>query len=95
MITREEIADLLMRFQVLGSVIEALITEPQGRERCWFQLGRICGRPLKEYLLVADPEKDPALYMEALQTLEALREDQVWTRRIHDGLGAPSTARWQ
>jgi hypothetical protein len=93
--TREEINDLLRQFQVLGLVVGAMIKEPDKRENCWFQLERACGRRLKEYLLVAEPDEDPVLYLQALQALEALKEDQVWLRRISIGQGAPSSARWQ
>jgi hypothetical protein len=93
--TREEANDLLATFQVLGLVAGALIEDSQARETCWFRLERLCGRPIREFLLDADPEEDPGLYLQAIQALEAIREDGIWIRRIQDGKGVPTEGRWQ
>ena len=93
--TKEEITNLLHRFTVLGLVIGAMIQDPEKQEVFWFQLERLCGRPIKEFLLIADPEEEPTLYMQALQAVEALRQDRAWIRSYHMGQGAPLSARWQ
>ena len=92
--TKEEIAEQLTMFTALGHLIRALIHEPAEQERCLFALQRCCGRPLKEFLIQADPDEDPALYWLALQAVEALREDQIWITRFHAGQPLPNVARW-
>lgn len=93
--TKEEIANLLNRFKTLGLILGAMIQDEERREVCWFQLERLCARPLREFLLITDPDEDPTLYLQALQAVEGLREDQAWLRRYHTGQGAPANARWQ
>lgn len=92
--TKKEIAELLTKFNVLGLMIEALIQEPGERERALFSLERFCGRPLREFLVVAEPEEDPALYWQAIQAVEALREHQIWIDRFHAGQPFPTVGRW-
>jgi hypothetical protein len=92
--TKNEIAAQLTRFKLLGLLIGALIQEPEDRERSLFALERLCGRPLREFLVVADPDEDPALYWQAIQAVEALREDQIWINRFHAGQPLPIVARW-
>jgi hypothetical protein len=75
-------------------LIGALIQESEERERSLFALERLCGRPLKEFLVEADPNEDPTLYWQALQAVEALREDQVWIRCFHAGQVLPIVDRW-
>ena len=76
-------------------MIGSMIKDPLIREDCWFLLGRLCGRPIREYLALADPEEDPIEYLQAIQALEGLREDQMWIRRSQNGQDTPSNARWQ
>jgi len=92
--TKNEIAAQLTSFKLLGLLIGALIQEPEDRERSLFALERLCGRPLREFLLEADPNEDPALYWQAIQAVEALREDQIWITRFHAGQSLPIVARW-
>ena len=92
--TKEEIAEQLRTFKVLGLLIGALIQEPAERERSLFSLARFCGRPLREFLVEADPDEDPALYWQAIQAVAALREDQIWITRFHAGQSLPMVARW-
>lgn len=92
--TKEEIAEQLTKFKVLGILIGALIHEPEERERSLFSLERYCGRPLKEFLVETDPDENPVLQWQALQALEALREDQIWINRFHEGQPLPTVARW-
>ena len=92
--TKEEIAEQLTKFKVLGMVIGALIHEPGERERTLFSLERHCGRPLKEFLVETDPDENPVLQWQALQALEALREDQVWINRFHARQPFPIVGRW-
>ncbi len=92
--TKEEIAEQLRTFKVLGLLIGALIQEPEVRERNLFALERLCGRPLREFLLSANPDDDPALFWLAIQAVEALREDQIWITRFHAGQSLPTVARW-
>jgi len=93
--TREEAANLLFRFKLLGLMMGTLLQEPEERDACIYQVARACGRPLREFLLETDPEADPILWSQAIQALEALREDQIWIRRIVEGQGTPGDARWQ
>jgi hypothetical protein len=92
--TKEEIAEQLTTFKVLGLLIGALIQEPTQRERSLFSLERFCGRPLREFLVEADPDEDPALYWQAIQAVAALREDQIWIARFHANQTLPMVARW-
>ena len=92
--TKTEIAAQLTRFKLLGLLIGALIQEPEERERSLFALERLCGRPLRVFLVEADPDEDPVLYWQALQAVEALREDQIWITRFHAGQSLPVVARW-
>lgn len=92
--TKEEIAEHLTRFKALGLVIGALIKEPAERERSLFSLARLCGRPLREFLVQADPDEDPAIIWLALQAVEALREDQIWITRFYTDQPLPFVARW-
>jgi len=92
--TKEEIAEQLAKFKVLGLLIGALIQEPEERERTLFSLERHCGRPLKEFLVETDPDENPVLQWQAIQALEALREDQIWINRFHAGLPFPIVMRW-
>ena len=92
--TKNEIAEQLTKFKLLGLLMGVLIQEPEERERSLFTLERLCGRPLKEFLIEADPDEDPALYWLALQAVEALREDQIWITRFHAGQPLPIVARW-
>lgn len=92
--TKQEIADQLTRFKILGLVLGAMITDAEEREWNLFQLERLCGRPLREFLVQAGPDEDPATCWQAIQALEALREDQVWINRFHAGQPFPTVARW-
>ncbi len=92
--TKEEIAEHLARFKVLGLVIGALINEPTERERSLFSLERLCGRPLREFLVQADPDENPAIIWQAIQAVEALREDQIWITRFYADQPLPFVARW-
>jgi hypothetical protein len=91
---QDEIQAVLRRFKTLGLVIGALIREEDQRERRLFSLGRYCGRPLREFLAEADPDEDPVLYWEAIQALEAMREDQRWIQRHQAGLEFPIIEWW-
>ena len=92
--TKNEIAEQLTKFKLLGLLIGVLIQEPEEREHSLFILERLCGRPLKEFLVEADPDEDPDMYWLALQAVEALREDQIWIKRFHAGQPLPIVARW-
>jgi hypothetical protein len=71
-----------------------MVKDPLEREERWFQLGRVCGLPVREFLAHADPDEDPSLYLMALQTIEALREQQLLIRRINEGQPVGFSGRW-
>ncbi len=91
---KHEIQAVLRRFKALGLVIGALIREEDLRERQLFSLSRYCGQPLREFLAESDPDEDPVLYWEAIQALEAMREDQIWIQRHQAGLELPIVEWW-
>lgn len=93
--TKEDVQHLLQAFRCLGLTMTALINSPEDQEACLYQVAHACGRPLREFLVVADPTEDPVLWAQAIQTLDALREDQIWIRRALNGQSAPIDARWQ
>ena len=93
--TKDEISELLRRFQILGLLIGAMIHESGERERTLYSIERLCGRPLREFLVEADPEEDAGLYWLAIQAVEALREDQILIRTAFEGRALPVHAREQ
>lgn len=93
--TKGEVQQLLQAFRFLGLTMTAMLKEPETQEICLYQVARACGRPLREFLAEADPTEDPMLWAQAVQTLEALQEDQIWIRRALNGQTAPVDARWQ
>ena len=92
--TTKEISDQLVRYKILALLIGSLVHEPGELERSLFALQRACGRPLKEFLLDADPNEDPVIFWQAIQALQALREDQIWIQRFKAGLNFPPIAWW-
>lgn len=93
--TKEDVLNLLQAFRHLGLTMTAMINSVEGQEACLYQVARACGRPLREFLVEADPTEDPMLWSQAIQALEALREDQIWIRCALNGQSTPIDARWQ
>ena len=93
--TKDEITEHLRRFQILGLLVGALIHESGERERTLFSIERLCGRPLREFLVDADPNEDAGLYWQAIQAVEALREDQILIRKALEGRALPVLGREQ
>jgi hypothetical protein len=94
--TKAETYHRLKRLKELGILMRTMLEEPDESQKAgWFQFGKLSGRTLLAFLLEGDPNDDPGLQLQAVQMLEALREDQTWMRRIAEGQGVPFHARWQ
>lgn len=92
--TQKEANDLLLSFHILGLAMGALIHDDVARETCWFRLEKACGQPIREFLATVDPGEDPTVLLQAVQALEAIREDGIWIRRIQEHRELPQESRW-
>jgi len=92
--TQVEMQSLLRRYRILAILVGAMLQDPLEQEKHWFQLGQICGLPIREFLAYADPEEDPSLYLAAIQTWEALRKEQVLVRQLQAGRPVDLQMRW-
>jgi hypothetical protein len=92
--TQKEANDLLLSFHILGLAVGALLHEDLARETCWFRLEKACGQPIRKFLATIDPGEDPAVLLQGVQAMEAIREDGVWLRLIQEHRELPQEGGW-